>query len=209
MIEYEMRKMGDGMLGDPEKQFPQAKSAGVVSLGEIAEKIQHRSTYTTSDVTGLVAALADAIAEANAQGQSVKIDGLGLFRPILGLVDKAERHEWTDSAGRVSTGKNVKLKTVGFRPDGALIRAVTRNLDLKRIGGLGEENKPQTTVAERAQLARQYLAEKAYMHVADYAKLCKLSYTTAHKELKRLADDPTSDLTTDGQGPSKVYVLKK
>lgn len=208
MIEYKMRKLGDGMLGDPEKHYPKVVSHGVVTLDELAQLIQQRTTFTTADVAGMIVALKQVIAEACAQGRTVKIDGLGLFKPMLGLVSKEERRAWTNSAGRLTTSHNVKLKTVGFKADNDLVREVGRSLELKRMGGLSEGTKPQTTVDERAEMARQYLARKGYMHVRQYAQLTGLDYTAAINELKLLVADAANGITTEGRGPAKVYVLR-
>lgn len=59
-----------------------------------------------------------------ANGDSVKIDKLGQLRPILGLVEKEQRGEWEDSVNRTTTKRNVRLKTVDFRPEVELLDGV-------------------------------------------------------------------------------------
>jgi len=141
-----------------------------------------------------------------ASGNSVRIDGLGTLRPVLGLVGKELRGEWTDSANRLTTGRNVRLKTVNFRPDSGLLRGIGRDMTLERASNRLGRKRPSTTVEERAAMARQYLSEHGFMRVADYAALTGLARTTAANELRRLAEDETSGITSVGARAGKVYV---
>jgi hypothetical protein len=47
-----------------------------------------------------------------------------------------------------------------------------------------------------------------FMRVPDYVRLTGLSRTTAAQELRKLALDPSSDITSRGQRSQKYYVLK-
>ena len=50
------------------------------------------------------------------------------------------------------------------------------------------------------------MAQNGFMHVYDYVKLTGLSYTTASLELRNLADDPESGITSRGQKSAKLYL---
>ena len=97
---------------------------------------------------------------------------------------------------------------VNFRADKELLKEINRRCDLKR-GGERRLHKSPYTPEERRQLALQYLEQEGIMHVTDYAKLTKLSRTTAGRELIALRKDPTSGITTKGRGTAKVYVKAK
>ena len=61
---------------------------------------------------------------------------------------------------------------------------------------------------ERVSRARQYLQKSGYMHVADYSALTGLPYSTASRELCRVAADPASGITSRGCKSAKLYVLQ-
>lgn len=209
MADYIMRKLGEGMLGDHEKQYPKLISTGEVGLDELAETIQSATTFTRADIAGLLAALSDAVARAAAQGMTVRLPGLGLITPVLGLVDKDKRKAWTTEGDRIATTRNVRLKALNFRADRSLLHKVDQGMKLTRVGGLGQDSAMSTTLEERAEAARQYLVKYGFMHVSDYMELTHQSRTRAAKELRALAEDADSGIITRGRGPAKVYLLKE
>lgn len=203
-----MRRLADGMAGEGERLFPKLLSSGVVDIDGIAGLIERRTSFTHGDVAGVLAELADVVGEALTDGKTVKIDGLGSFRAVLGLADLERRGTWTDSADRLTTGRNVKLKTVCFRPEKELVGRMERSMTLERQGSIIENKKPTSTVAQRAAVARDYIAAHGYMRIADYASLVGLSKSVASLELRALADDETSGIKSSGAGPAKVYVAR-
>lgn len=207
MAFYIIEKLSDRMLGDGERLYPKLVNGQMVSSERVADIIERRTSFTRSDVVGVLAELAAVAGEQMAEGNSVKLDGLGVLRPVLGLVDKERRGGWTDGANRLTTGRNVRLKTVNFRPDAALLRHAESGMSLERISDRMGRSQPTTTIDERAAMARQYIAAHGFMRVADYARLTGLSRTVASKELRRLAGDETSGIRSSGSGPGKVYVL--
>jgi hypothetical protein len=78
---------------------------------------------------------------------------------------------------------------------------------LKR-GGVSRIKKPKLTLDERIQKARDFLQKNMFMRVPDYVRLTGLSRTTAAQELRKLALDPSSGITSRGQRSQKYYVLK-
>ena len=56
---------------------------------------------------------------------------------------------------------------------------------------------------------REFLEKNTLMRVPDYVRLTGLSRTTATQELRRLALDPASGITSKGIRSQKFYVLRK
>ena len=69
--------------------------------------------------------------------------------------------------------------------------------------------KSKFTLEERIQKARDFLEKNMFMRVPDYIRLTGLSRTSASIELRKLAFDPTSGITSKGQRSQKYYVLRK
>lgn len=206
MARYIMEKFADGMFGEGERLYPKLVGGQMVSSERIAEIIERRTSFTRGDVLGMLSEVAAIVEEQIAEGNSVRIDGLGTLRPVLGLVEKERRGEWTDSANRLTTGRNIKLKSVNFRPDAALLHKAERGMVLERASESMGRNHPTTSIEQRAAMARQYIADHGFMRVADYASLTGLSRSVASIELRKLASDEASGITSSGSRAGKIYV---
>lgn len=208
MAHYIIEKLSDRMYGEGDKLFPRLVDGQMIDTDRIADIIEQRTSFTRGDVVGVLAELAAVVEEKITEGNSVKIDGLGTMRPVLGLVEKQRRGDWTDSKSRLTTGHNVKLKAVRFRTDSKLLNKVGSNMSLERTTDRMGRNQPSTTIEERTAAARQYLSEHGFMRVANYAALTGLAHSTAGQELRRLAADSTSGIISTGNGSSKIYIAK-
>lgn len=209
MANYIMEKLSDGMLGEGEKLFPRLVNTQVKNTEYIAEKIEQRTSFTRGDVIGLLTELRAVVEETLAYGDAVKIDGLGLLRPVLGLVGKELRGEWKDSVNRITTGRNVQLKAVSFKADSTLLYKVGSRMKLERMGDQLGRKQPSTTIEERTSMARQYISQHHFMRVTDYASLTGLARSTAANELRLLAKDEKSGIISSGTGVSKIYKLRR
>lgn len=205
---YVMRRLAEGMLSKGERLYPRLVMNNVKDLSVIADQIEKRTSFTKGDVLGVLTELVSVVKHALADGDSVRIDGLGMLRPVLGLVEKGQRREWTDAADRTTTARNVRLKSVNFLSDKQMLSAVEREMTLTRIDERekDEPRKTESTLAERVVMARQYLAENGFMRVADYARLTGLSRSSATVELRRLAEEGTNGIASQGSGAGKIYI---
>ena len=91
MAEYEMQESNLPNEEGKRILFPRMKLWNQVNLEYIASNINYASTFTPGDIIGLVHSLTQEIAYQMAQGNSVKVDGLGIFTPALGLRKGKER----------------------------------------------------------------------------------------------------------------------
>jgi Fic family protein len=103
---------------------------------------------------------------------------------------------------------SIEVQGVLFRADKNLISEIDRNCDLER-GGEERLRKPKITLEQRTEKARQFLRKNAFMHVDEYASLTGLSYSTASRELRKIASDPTSGIISQGRKSGKLYLLAK
>ena len=104
--------------------------------------------------------------------------------------------------------KNIKVTGISYRADKGLIEDTDDKCILVKDGE-SRIKKPTTTLAERIEKAKRFLAEKPLMRVMDYAWLTGLSRTTASMELRKIASDPTSGITSTGHNSQKYYILSK
>lgn len=178
-----------------------------MSYEEFVELCRREGAMPRDAIKGVLTLVAEKLALCMAEGRSVKVDGIGTFTAKLGvrgdmLPDAFEPGEPRHNAGAI------RVNGVGYRADGDLV-ARTRELCSLESGGVRRLRKPNTTLEERTEKARQYLREHTLMRVDDYAWLTGLARTTASLELRRIADDPASGITYTGSRSQKYYILRQ
>ena len=159
---------------------------------------------------GLISGVLDAIIEQLAyeisNGYSVKIDGLGTFSAKLGVRKDKEMDSFEEGSKKLNA-KSIEVTGVSLRVDKKLIREIDLNCDLER-GGEERLRTSKLSQEERIEKARQYLQQNGFMRVNQYAILTGLSYSTASRELRRLAANPSSGIVSQGRKSSKLYLLR-
>ena len=179
-----------------------------VNLEYIASNINYASTFTPGDIIGLVHSLTQEIAYQMAQGNSVKVDGLGIFTPALGL-RKGKERESGEKKGQRRNAMSICVQNINFRADKQFIEETGRRCILNRSEIKPNRSSSKYAPEQRLQLAQKYLEEHPYMRVNDYCQLTGLLRNTAAKELKHWREMPETGITTNGRGSHKLYVKRK
>lgn len=160
-----------------------------------------------SIILGVLSLVSEKLALNMAEGFSVKIDGIGTFNAKLGMRDDVLQDAFEEGE-RSHNAKSIMVTGVSYRADNDLIRNTSRKCVLER-GGVSRIRKSQFTLEERIQKAREFLEKNLFMRVPDYQQLTGLSRTAASMELRQLALNPDSGITSKGQKSQKYYVLRK
>lgn len=212
MAEYQMQELTLPNEEGKKVTYPRIKLWGQVDLEYIARHINYASTFTPGDIIGLVRALTEAIASEMAQGNSVKIDGLGIFTPSLGLRPQAEEQlDLRESEGkeyRVSAA-SIYLRNINFRADKELIQQTGQKCRLSKSEWKARRSSRRYTAEQRLQLAQDYLKTHPMLRVKDYCALTGLLRNAAASELKLWSETPGSGIDHMGTGSHKVYVRKE
>ena len=177
-----------------------------MGFDEFVEHCTRHGGMQRSAVVGVLAHVSHELAMLMADGYSVTVDGLGTFRPRIGVRKDKEQ----DAFEADETHRNVfslAVNGVSYRADRNLIADVDAHCSLER-GEASRLQHSRFTPDERADMARRYLSTHPFMRTADYAALTGLSLTTATRELRRLSSDPASGIIAQGRRSTKVYVLK-
>ena len=159
-----------------------------------------------SSILGVLSLVSEKLALSMAEGYSVKLDGIGTFNAKLGVRDDKLQDAFEEGESR-RNAHSIRVTGVAYRADADLIRNTSCKCLLER-GGISRIRKSKLTLAERIQKAREFLEKNLFMRVPDYVRLTGLSRTTASMELRRLALDPTSGITSKGTRSQKFYVLQ-
>lgn len=165
------------------------------------------SPLDESTIQSVLTRVSDRMASYMAGGFSVKLDGLGTFHAKLGmrsdmLQDAFEEGEPTHNASAI------RVTGVSYRADNDLIRETNLKCTLEKEG-VSRLRKCKFTLEKRIQKAKDFLTKNMFMRVPDYMRLTGLSRTTASMELRKLADNPSSGITSRGRRSQKFYVLSE
>jgi predicted histone-like DNA-binding protein len=208
MAEYDMQEL---TLPNEEGKrifYPKMQLYGQKDLEEIAETISNATTFTRGDIVGLVQAITEEIAHNMGGGYSVKIKGLGIFTPALGLREGKERE--SDEEGEPKrNAASICLKDIHFKADKELVYETARNCHLQRARYKKCRRSSQLfSPQERLGMAKEYLRKNLIMSVADYCRLTGLLKTAAATELREWEENPETGIGSKGRRTHKVYVLK-
>ena len=142
-----------------------------------------------------------------AEGNSVKLDGIGTFHAKLGVRDDMlqDAFEAGESTRNATT---IRVTGVSYRADSELIEKTRGKSSLVK-GGVSRLRKSSLTLDERIQKAQNFLKKKPFMRVGDYERLTGLSHSEAGKELRKLVNDSSSGITYDGRRSHKIYLLRE
>ena len=208
MAKYTMQEMNDLNNEGKTLLYPRLINSGSRGTDELASYIAECTSFSTADVKGVLDQLARGIALALARGESVKLDGIGLFTATLGL-RKGKAREEPDGGGSRRNASNIEINNVAFRADKKLVRMTNEHCRLERVSGKFPRRVSRYSAEERLALALDFLARHPYMRVVDYAVMTGLSRTVAGCELRRLYQMPGSGIGISGMGAHRVYVRVK
>lgn len=207
MAEYQMQELTLPTEEGEKVLFPRMKIWGQVDLNYLAEHINYASTFTPGDIIGLVRSLTQAIAREMGQGHSVKIDGLGVFTPSLGLRDGFDR-ESAEPGGQKRNAMSLCIKNINFRADKDFIYETGQHCSLDRSKWKCQRSSQQYTPEQRLKMAQDYLEQHPLLKITDYCRLTGLLRNAAARELKLWSETPGSGIGTTGRGSHKVYIRK-
>lgn len=208
MAEYQMQESNLPNEEGKTTFYPRMKLWNQVDLEYLANNINYASTFTPGDIMGLVRSLTQEIARQMAQGNSVKVDGLGIFTPSLGLRQGKER-ETGEEGSRKRNSMSICIDNINFRADKQFIEETGRRCILNRSKLKPSRSSQKFTPEQRLKLAQKFLEENPYMQVADYCRLTGLLRDSAAKELRQWATQPEAGIATCGRAAHKVYVRRK
>jgi hypothetical protein len=192
------------MYGDGKRHFyPRTDSIRTIDTETI---LNSREFGHVGELGFAVSALVQRMSKYLSMGHSVKIDGLGIFSPVLAFDEKGIGTVEQGSNEQVEKAFNYKpvsMDTVSFRIDPAW-RQNLRELTRCEKVGFNYETRSERTFEERVALTRDYVREQGFITVAGYARLHDLKWSTAQKEMDMLKRNPEYGFRV---GPSRHMVL--
>ena len=180
-----------------------------LSYGEFVKRCHHYHQLCSPGIIQLVmSAVLEELAIELANGNNVRIDGLGTFYAKLGLQKYSQRTvmDTFEEGTPKLNASSLSVTGVGYKTDKALVRSVASKCRLER-GGEDRIRKSKYTKAERIERAIQFLRREGFMHVRDYATLNGLSYSSAYQELRHGLVGESAVIKSRGSKSAKIYYL--
>lgn len=206
-VKYYKQEVAD-LRGDGQtNSYYRIKLNGMVTWDELVQHVvRHDGYLDEGDVTKVVQAVVKCMAEMLADGQSVTVDGLGRFKPVIGFKEGMERDEDTVDVARPNA-RSFEVNRIRFHAEPKFVRRVAEKCHLER-GGETRLYTSKHTKEERLALALKFLESHPYMRVGDYMELTGLSKTAASTELRSFRNDPQSGIAAEGKRASLIYIRK-
>lgn len=173
---------------------PRVVTTGRVDTEQLARDIQQSCSLTRSDVKGMLAALADKMAQYLSEGKRVYLEDIGYFK--VNLQCNQEVTEVDDKG----VGK-VSFKSISFRADERLKKAMQRT-KIHR-SNLKPHSMPMTDEEIDAKLT-EHFATNPVITRRQFQFLCQLLKPTACRIIKRLVEEGKLKNISSKQNP--VYV---
>lgn len=213
MANYVLQELPEKMTEGKKVVFPKMQT---YSMHDFETVIKHMHDYAGNLSEGTIRAVFDAFTSVMEiwmpMGHTIKIDGLGVFSLSLGFdtstPSEKERAKSNEEEKEPKTSyRHVCIKDINFKPDAELLMKLNSQTTFSRT-------EPNIVLPQRTKLSRKERIAKAkaiirqhgYMTLTDYAIATEQSRAAASKDLKEIAADAKSGITTRGSHSHKVWV---
>jgi predicted histone-like DNA-binding protein len=191
------------------KCFYRLQTSGALSSKELITRIaQPGSGLSEGTVAHVLQTLTDEMAKAMADGYSVSVDGLGIFKASIGLREDKEMDTINGEKPKYNA-TSLQVTGINYRANKELIRETDSHCRLVR-GGVRELCRSPYTKEERLQLALDFLNDPThpFMRLHDYVALTGLFKSVVSEELIEFRGNVESGITSSGKGVSKLYIKR-
>lgn len=213
MANYVLQELPEEMTEGKKVVFPKMQT---YSMHDFETVIKHMRDYAGNLSEGTIRAVFDAFISMMGtwmpMGHTIKIDGLGVFSLSLGFDTSAPsekemaKNGSTDEAPKTKY-RHVCIKDINFKPDTELIKRLNSEATFERAEtGVVAHQKTKFSLKERIAKAKAIISKQGYMTLSDYAIATEQSRAAASKDLKEIAADATSGITTRGNHSHKMWV---
>lgn len=209
-LPYILKEMDNISAEDGKTEMkPRPKILNCINTEELAHLTSlHQSRGTSkAEIEAITQCVFAEIKEQLAQGNSVKIDGIGIFTPSLSDVRRDKHINEEGEQVILPQANTIHVTGINFRVDKRFIIDVDSMAEPRRVG-YSTHQKSSYTKEQRLELLKDYLNTHHLIKVKQYSELVELSESAANKELNLMCQDLSTGITSDGSHSHKVYVLR-
>lgn len=212
MAGFVLQELPMGMGNGEKLVFPKMDVYSMFDYHEVLKHMMaHNGSYSSSVYKGVLEVLTEVMKSVMCEGHSIKIDGLGIFSLSLGFDESTKSADTTAKEGRRKSVKKqfgqVYIKGINFKPDTKLLADMNREANLEQsVANIQKPRKNTLSYQEKVAKAKELLDEKGYFTLFDFSAATGLCRSAASIELKKMAADTKSGVTTRGSHSHKVWV---
>lgn len=194
------------------KAIVQPKFAHIrkVSSDELITHIAHGDSSRKSQ---LIASLVDFSRELShmlADGNSVELEGIGIFTPTLKMKDEKLPFSQTEKGEKHrSNAQSIEFGTIQFRPSKQLVKECKSRCNHLEHDAYERDSHVTISLSTRDQriaLLKDYFEKHNLITVKEYALLTGLSHTSASRELRIINGFEPPIIERKGRGSHVIYV---
>lgn len=208
MAKYYMREMPDMKKEGKTLLYPKIEITGICETEDLVASGVKGSSVSKAEAMAVIELIAAEMALRMGQGQSVRIDGIGLFTPSLTLKEGKEREQIDENMPKRNAA-SIRVGNINFRADSNLVTETNMQCRLEKGSAVKRCKKPEHSAQERLEALRCYLDKNPYITVNGYMEISGLNRTMASKEIKGWTENPDSGIAYEGKGTHKIFVKKK
>ncbi|MDD4636500.1 MAG: HU family DNA-binding protein [Bacteroidales bacterium] len=175
--------------------YARVVSHKTISFSHLVEEMADASSFTPGDLRGVLSTITHAMVRHLSEGNSVELEGLGYFSPILKCERSTERSE-------ISTA-SVQFTKIRFRTC-SCIKEKMATMRLQRKGK--SPASVQKSVEEKLSMVLAFLAKQTILTRSNYQKLVGCDKTQAIRDLNNWIE--AGIIHRYGSGNQIVYLDK-
>ena len=128
IMSYVLRKFKNARSSANNRWFAYVNRTGILSTRGLANHMIEHGMTSKADVLAMLAKLSECIPELVAQGYSVKLDGIGIFYPVIANVKGGAETE-----ADFTVSQNIKGVRFRFKPDSTDLDDLTTKAFGKKV----------------------------------------------------------------------------
>ena len=197
MIKYDIQHLSNAQGKGISRPYVQLSMQHLSPPAELEEMAERNTTLTRADMRAALSVVAEFVKTQLARGSRVHLPGLGYFA-LAASIDRP-----ADEGQQPIKGSDIRVRTVKFKPEAALLELLRRNVGFRRSAPAQVSRK--YTQAELSALLTDYLKEHRYITCRTFRAEFQLCSTQAYAWLKQLCD--IGMLRREGNGHCVFYTL--
>ena len=209
MVKYLLQEMNDVRNTGKRAVYPKVVINQTLGTEEFIDVLHDRlRTVDKGVLRGVISGIADSLVSLLSKGNNVTLDDIGTFSMSLKFLD--DKPTEIQEEGDPMLYRRVGVKDLNFKISPKLLRDLQLNTRFERMTtGARELKKNLYSFEQRIENALAIIDEKGHITLGEYAKVNKLSRTTASKELAKSTADPNMPVDYTGQASHKIWIRCK
>ena len=197
MIKYDIQHLSNAQGKGISRPYVQLTLQHLSPPAELEEMAERNTTLTRADMRAALSVVAEFVKTQLARGSRVHLPGVGYFSLAVSI-DRP-----TDEGQQPIKGSDIRVRTVKFKPEAALLGLLRKNVGFRRSAPAQVSRK--YTQAELSALLTDYLKKHRYITCRTFRAEFQLCSTQAYMWLKQLCDSGL--LRREGNGRCVFYTL--